>query len=159
MNIESWMEEFYPMTADAIAADEKNDDIALIEHSLLKWEGALYENTSKHDVWYDEYHIQFFSDNGANHQTEKPDVQKGFEFNGKTCALCQRYQGITNHLCSKEDGDENFCPIVRMQGFQCDDTDPTDQYTYLSTYLRARNRPERMIELLKETLNFVKQGN
>lgn len=159
MSIASWMEDFYPIDAEDVAADEKNDDIALIEHSLLKWEGALYENTSKHDVWYDEYEIQFFSNGDVNHQTEKPDIQKGLNFSCTTCTLCCRYRGSTEGLCSKEDGDGNFCPIVRMQGFQCDDADPKDQYTYLSTYLLAKNRPERMVELLKETLSFVKQGN
>ena len=49
MSVETWKEEFYPVDATDDEVQEGSIFI-LLDHSILKWTGALPENLKKHDV-------------------------------------------------------------------------------------------------------------
>ena len=53
MTIESWAEEFMPITV----LPEGADDRFCLEHGLKKWTGALPENCAKHNVRYGNHQI------------------------------------------------------------------------------------------------------
>lgn len=142
MSIESWMEEFYPITAEDIADRPDATDEELILHSLNKWKGALPENTEKHGVVYKDHLIDDLFDG--------PDI--GITFAVGSCSLCQRYDGNSCGASYRTESKE--CPIVRMRGLPCDRGSDDDQ----NAYSGSDNNPKPMIRLLEETLVFVRYG-
>lgn len=65
-----------------------------------------------------------------------------------TCALCEKY--LYDYACKDIHGKD--CPIVRMQGIPC-------CFPLLdSIYHKSEKDPAPMIDLLKRTLEFVRNG-
>jgi hypothetical protein len=153
MSVESWRNEFYPIDAAYLVdvldnepqpdLDANSIDIKLIEHSLLKWKGALKENLEKHESSYSRGVIL--------------DRDDCLVFDSSTCALCQKYTADREQeedpRCTLKSG--IACPIVRMQKHPCDG-DEEVRNEECSTYGLAKHNPEVMIELLEKTLEFVK---
>ena len=133
MTPEQWLSKYYPVPASALA--EASDEECLL-HCEKKWEGAMEENLpegmtySEHCVGIDGF---------------------GLIFDCDTCALCHKY-GYEAGSCENNDGIK--CPIVRMQGFTCCHT----PFNHMGTFEQSENDPSPMIDLLKRTLEFVRNG-
>lgn len=98
MSLQSWKDSYYPTPASEAAV---SDDVAL-DHSILKWMGALPENTENHEV--------SFTDGSI---IEEPETTY-LTFNDETCALCHRhYKPHENEDCCKT------CPLVKSGHQQC----------------------------------------
>ena len=50
MSLESWKNEFYPVSAGALAATPGVTDLQMVDHAIRKFEGLRLENLTKHDV-------------------------------------------------------------------------------------------------------------
>lgn len=138
MSFQSWIDEFYPVDALTLAHTEGKTDEDLINHSILKWQGALPENLEKHKVC---YYI---------HEIFDPIEDKDLTFDSDSCALCVKYDGF---FCNTFPLPEDQCPIIRMTGNPCDSRGHNDN----GVYDDSRFTPKPMIELLEKTLKFVKQ--
>lgn len=112
-----------------VPADIKtlDSDIKKIEHSIIKWSGAKKDVLKDYSLKYDDHFI--FDDDDCEEMVFALD----------TCALCVKY-GVT---CTSIDGVP--CPIVRATGSNCD-----------SVYNISDYDPQPMIDLLENTLEFVK---
>lgn len=66
MSSETWLKEFYPVAAGSVAA--RASDVTLLEHSIVKWRGALPAALKRHGL-----------------------KQPPIDFNSDSCALCERY--------------------------------------------------------------------
>jgi hypothetical protein len=129
MSLESWKEEFYPVSATYSMQSE--DDLVLVDHCLRKWNGALPKNRKAHGV---EFAFGFIIDKEA---------KDSLCFNGDSCALCQKYV-----FSSCLDEDDHHCPIVRYTGRRCD---------YGSPYDLAKKSPSVMVKLLKQIRKFLQE--
>jgi len=135
MSIESWKEEFYPVSARECAPDEE------IEHSLKKWKGLLIENVNKHGLVY-----SF----GDLKEVESPVI---FPIDNTTCALCVKY-----HTRYDEEEEESCkeCPIVIATGVVCyDAASPYRGSTPWFEWIGNHN-PKPMIKMLEDTLEYHK---
>lgn len=113
----------------ASALAESSDEECLL-HCENKWEGAKEDNLPEGARY--EWHVIIY-DNGEE-----------LEFNAYNCALCAKYHA----LCKNKDG--KYCPIIRMQGVTCDSQN--------NVYEESLNDPDPMIDMLKRTLEFVRNG-
>ena len=132
MSFASWKSEFYPV--DAESEEHIGSDASLVEHSLLKWRGALPENVGKHGVKYNDWRIL------------DGDGEEALEYYGATCALCLRYV-MTAGVC---DG----CPLFAAIGLPCD-VPPygSKSSVYVpSVYAQSGNDPTPMITALERAL-------
>lgn len=77
MSIESWKEEFYPISAHKVLPFDA------LEHSLRKWQGFRYENLAKHDL-----DVSRHSGIKQDHLDE--DEQENF-IGISTCACCAHW--------------------------------------------------------------------
>lgn len=95
MSLESWEDEFYPMTAkETLSANLSM--IEIIKHSLKKWIGLKKENIDKHDI------------------NSNPFCNDRFEVNEDSCSLCVKYYREHSLL-----GECRDCPIVKATGKTC----------------------------------------
>jgi len=132
--METWLDEFYPKTVYDL--NDNPTDLECIDHSILKWSGALPENLEKHDVKYANYTVR----NNSNF----------LPFAGITCALCQVYHTEDDECYNSELN--KACPIVRFLQRRCDQLSP-------NIYHQSKNTPEPMINLLQQTREYVlKEG-
>ena len=132
MTPEQWLSKHYPIPASALS--EATDEECLL-HCENKWEGAKQENLPE----------------GMTYSECVGNGGSGLIFDYETCALCHKY-GYETGSCEKQDGMQ--CPIVRMQGSPC-------YRPYLlnrNAYYASENDPAPMIDLLKRTLEFVRNG-
>lgn len=125
MSLESWKNEFYPVTAIAIASE--GNDLDLIKHSILKWEGMRLPNLLEHGLQID-----------SGSDIEDPATLSHLYIDTDSCALCQRYYDYGS--CVQ-------CPIVKVTGKRCTEGEPSPYETW-----GMDNNPEPMVELLKEVL-------
>jgi hypothetical protein len=94
MSIKTWIEEFYPITAQEAPRN------GLVAHSLMKWQGALASNLEKHGV---------FRNGDGDCVLEDADGEE-FLFGTKTCSLCEEY---FNDCCTG-------CPLLLVRdGKRC----------------------------------------
>lgn len=84
MSKESWLEEFYPISAEEMLTANGRDasSVEIIAHSLRKWKGLTKENLAKHGI-----------DNGEYRELcEVEDICKPFlEIDADSCSLCQKF--------------------------------------------------------------------
>jgi len=128
MTPEQWLAKHYPIPASALA--EASDEECLI-HCENKFEGAKEENLPEGAKY--EWHMIIYNND------------EELEFNADNCALCAKY----NRLCKNKEG--KSCPIIRMKGVTCDSCND-------NVYEDSLNDPAPMIDLLKRTLEFVRNG-
>lgn len=121
MSLETWVAEFYPVSAWSLR--EKGDAVA---HSLRKWEGLRWKNRKKHGLRMLDGETLGFSKHSMEADT--------FGVTADSCALCQRH--LTIHGCGE-------CPLKRVLGMSCDA--PGQPYV---TFLETGN-PKPMIAALK----------
>lgn len=136
MSIETWKEEFYPVTAEAVNAGGSASVGELIEHSLRKWRGATYTNLERH---------------GLGRGASELDCDVIYEFGGKTfsfdshsCALCERF---IDAGCSG-------CPLVDENGRNCNEYGRG----YFNFAENGRG-PDLMIHELEEALEEWREEN
>lgn len=96
MSYDTWAEEFYHTPAEYTPADP----IVCLEHSILKWRGALPANLVLHDMKYENYCLA---------DAQDPHWPKELYFDGNTCALCVHFSATK---CPR-------CPIVKTTGRSC----------------------------------------
>lgn len=129
MTIETWIQEFYPVTAEQASTDE----VEAVKHSIKKWRGLTKENLEKHLIEKIYYSIE--------------DDTSSIVIDSENCALC--------HYSGKLKGDSisiscTYCPIFKSSGNCC-----SDQYSLFD----HESNPHPMIELLEKTLKWVENKN
>lgn len=143
MSLETWLEEFYPITADD-AVEKYVDELNLVEHSLQKWKGATQENLERHSCHYFNHYL---TENGA----EEGDPNKSIAFNGETCSLCVKYFEKVDLT------DCGTCPIVVYTGKSCSEQwlDDGEYIKGHGTWSNSTDDPEPMIDLLQEVKDKI----
>lgn len=134
MSIQTWKEEYYPVSAAEVAATGNAIDIT--EHSLRKWIGLLPDNLAKHGVRKGTVVRDLLYDGGP----------EPFTVTSDTCALCKQYSKVERTIWCEE------CPLYRSLGNK-----PCDE-NYNSPYLvwRSNGNPQPMIDALCATLEMLR---
>lgn len=141
MSLKTWKNEFYSLPIYALI---NPTDLECVNHSILKWSGALPENLKKHKVSYEDHEVY-----------ESSPSSTAFYFGGTTCALCNIYfEDKDENECYSEDKAE-YCPIVRLLGRPCDRKDNSTKPPTESIYDQSANVPEPMLNLLKQTRDYL----
>lgn len=127
MSLETWNEEFYPISAMDVKITKSELYCAL--HSLKKWIGYRPENLKKHEV-----------------------TAKDVDYPGaRNCALCNLhgFNETDSADCSK-------CILTEIRGVPCDERLPGQSFKgyYQSPYhsYHRDDNPEPMIELLTQAV-------
>ncbi|HEX6827220.1 MAG TPA: hypothetical protein VF077_12955 [Nitrospiraceae bacterium] len=101
MSFETWRQEFYPVPASEVSADDA------LAHSIRKWEGLQAEALVKHGLWFTPPHIVTGNDGVM-------------PIGGENCALCLHHDacnGCPLHLslgkACFEGGDTPWVAFVR----------------------------------------------
>lgn len=94
MSMKTWKEEFYPVPADQVSAEDA------LDHSIRKWFGLTKENRERHGIMRILRLRKVFD-------AEDNDLEIGT----CTCSLCQHYIGAGACLS---------CPFVKLMGKRCD---------------------------------------
>lgn len=127
MSIDSWCEEFMPISALSCPTD----DHSMISHALLKWSGALPENLKKHGVYYKNHAVS----DGIN----------SIKFNALTCALCYGYPSGTssnyNHKIYWCHNAQKQCPFFEVNQQAC-------------PYAESRDNPKIMVDALTDLVKW-----
>jgi hypothetical protein len=132
MSVNSWVKEFYPITAK----DAAGSDLDAIDHAIKKFEGASYDARSKHKVFMDKGVL-------SDHADET------FYFDSTTCALCLRHFKNDADLTRMQSCRD--CPLaMSREGFPCD-YDPLSPFR---VFLRRKDS-RKMIEALKNARAMV----
>lgn len=135
MTIESWKAEFYPVEAYLVP----NDTLALLEHSIKKWEGLLPKNRKKHDLVVGTY--------GRLTSEDASDYDNVFKASSESCSLCHHYNNSDEPECVK-------CPLYIVRGnIECDAPTEDEKRESLGSPWGAwahSSKPERMIMWLKK---------
>jgi hypothetical protein len=125
MSINTWLDEFYPVSVNVLDKDNLSKLDAL-EHSLRKWEGFREKNLKRYNVTGGD--IRLF-------------------IHGDDCALCLKYYDEFSysdlHPCES-------CPIYQNNGGKGCSYDPKNKSEYYQ-YLKYEN-PLPMIKLLKKLI-------
>ncbi len=137
MSLATWKKEFYPGTAAGAA---RRGAVAAVEHSLLKWTGALPKNTKKHGV-------KFSADGIAEPGAAWADEKSMLFFGGGSCALCQRYYKENDYDCSR-------CPLAALK-MACGEA-PDNPYD-ASMFGPEGPDARPMIRALKKALALVRR--
>lgn len=143
MSLQTWKAEFYPQTASALARTKGVTAIQLLDHSIVKWTGALPANTKKHGVVYD---AQWCTVKTVDHQLGyHEDPKNELVFDSTTCSLCRKYDGPrSNGLCTR-------CPLAQVRGgLRCYDFTFDQAAVY-----RMGASPENMVKALKAAKQMV----
>ena len=146
MSIESWKEEFYPVSARKFRRDPTHaEQVEALGHSLRKWRGLQKEALYKHDLGV----------SSSGHIIEL--ISKGnrsmFAVNTSTCALCVQWYRVVKH--PTHPANCKGCPLAEVRGgAPCDYTDETADGDRSSPYLHwiAAKDPEPMIKWLETAL-------
>lgn len=162
MSLTSWINEFYPVQAE----DCPTDNVAMLEHAILKWRGALPENLKKHNMVFvgpvtiEEYEPtkQGSAEASGGGPTEEPDPAGGsFYYNTQSCALCGEYR---KDVVPEEDEDVDLiepdcegCPLYDLQGYSCCYAPKDPYYEFMET-----GNPKPMINALIQCLQ-IEQKN
>lgn len=130
MGLAEWKAEFYqvPPAELEVSGASVNE---LLDHCLLKWEGARQENLTRHGVIREESEL---SDPVPGGRRAK--IRNVFRFDGDTCALCYRFNKEAE-IC---DG----CPLDAM-GLNCFKSNSP----FAGFAFRGQG-PEAMIEALRK---------
>lgn len=135
MSIETWKEEFYPVTAEAVNAGGSASVGELIEHSLRKWRGATYTNLERHGL---ERHPD-------DNITLLENDEEVFCFDIHSCSLCQRFN--MGKRCVG-------CPLVDEFGNSC-----CEYKRGYYVFAEAGKGPDLMIHELEEALEEWREEN
>lgn len=133
MSIDSWIEEFYPISAEDIAK-RSDDPLVLTKHALQKWKGFLPENLEKHKIG--------------------PDDELEIEGDVSSCALCQKYMEDDEYNCKR-------CPLFQLRHTKCYHSTPGSPAVY-SSHSDDNGRPmhpKKTIKGLEDTILMLENKN
>lgn len=133
MSIETWKEEFYPITVREFTLQSRST-LELLEHALKKWKGLTEENRKKH-------HVQKAPNSRCLRGTDAD-----FPLHSESCSLC-RFYSEHHAICSR-------CPLYNVRGVSCDDVPQDSDNELLSPWneFLIRSNPQPMIALLEEAI-------
>lgn len=138
MSIESWMSEFYPITAEELLK-QRRTDLTLVQHSLKKWSGTLSVHRDRHNL---------------------PNISSCF-IGIEHDALCLKYY---DHCAN---GRKKSCPIVRYNDEKMKAQKPKELpinstciLEFIETMLEPETNPTTnpMIDLLWRVEWWLKTG-
>lgn len=146
MSLKSWAEEFYFKSAIEIAREVNIDldsevphpaeDLALVNHALLKWQGLLPHNLEKHNVSLSSYNT-----------LQGEETEGSIEITSTTCSLCRVYYNEDDYrdLCCG-------CPLYTFLTQPCfggeEEEAPYNHFIY-------KHDPQPMIEALIGTKKML----
>ncbi len=138
MSKESWLEEFYPISAEEMLTANGRDasSVEIIAHSLRKWKGLTKENLAKHGIDNSHYYRGL---------REVEDIYKLFlepflEIDADSCSLCQKFNISGNCI---------ECPLYKSLGNKtCYDSYYHDPGPY--AIYDFRGDPQPMIDALQK---------
>ena len=143
MSLQSWKEEFYPISAREIAkiVEDRESDIStkskieLVEHSLRKWEGNKSKNLRKHKMRKD----------WSN--SIEDEYRNYFEVDSSSCSLCKVFHERGNGSVCEE------CPLsIARGGLACDEDDDSGGSPW---HRSRRGNPQNMILWLNKTKDML----
>lgn len=146
MSLQSWKEEFYPITAEELKIKLLNDsnffdknfrDIALLKHSILKWTGLLSENLKKHALYKNKKESKI-----------RDDFEDQLYITHESCALCVIYDEELFDY-----GECHYCPI-KNETKKCDHDDRDTIMTPYGHFF-AENDPNPMLKILQDKLSII----
>lgn len=127
MSLETWKQEFYPVTAAKCA---KGATEAIL-HSIKKWEGLTPENLEKHGVTAAAWSIDGFNAKGARVSemigSDSCALCKQFYKKGGACRSCPLCAVRGDVGCDSERGDEKVSPWAAWT----DELDPQPMLMWL----------------------------
>ena len=133
MSLESWKEEFYPITGGQ--ATRGGDDKVMLKHSLKKWQGLSPENLQKHGLE--------IGHSLGSYIVEPLNRYKYMSIDCFSCALCVEY---------KED-DCIDCPLYLYSETQSRCRGPSwDDW-------KIKRNPDKVIKDLEQALHFVETNH
>ena len=156
MSFQTWLQEFYPISAEDFVKNNPNaSDKELVDYSLLVWSGLTKENIQKHNLnFYEEFTL--YAD----------DIK--FEKGYVSCPLCRKYnRDEDGNTCSK---DGKYCPLYRFLSHRCYDYKYDDRKFLskgvldellgmndfdCSVNMMSENTPTPMIDILQKTLEML----
>lgn len=158
MSLDTWKEKFYPVDASEFREGlfKRFTKIDTIEHSLTKWKGLTDENLKEHGLKHATYYIC------TDLKVLPKDAKyQSLRINSKTCSLCVRYYNL-----DKENSNScNECPIsdfkvayLKNNMDHLTEADLEFNCCQEYDYFLALGDPKPMIDLLQDTLNYVKDG-
>lgn len=127
MSLATWKEEFYPIAAHKVAAEDA------LAHSLRKWRGLTPENLARHGVSHDSGYLF--------------DTDEHLWINDTTCALCYLHLApFEHHDCSAR------CPLAILRdGQACDQPRELPDLSPYSTFTEHGD-PAPMIALIEAAI-------
>lgn len=135
MSLEQWQDEYYPVSAENLAAMSARTvvgDLALVDHALRKWVGFLPSALKKHGVTFTVCTCVLVDD----------ELGTTFDVGGSSCSLCKRY----NQPDGLKPGTCLGCPLVIERGMPCFNAENGAKSPY--TAFTQGGDPRPMIELL-----------
>lgn len=154
MSMQSWKNEFYPISASEAAEYFRNGDLSehdVTEHSLRKWRGLRPENLAKHGI------VRSTSAGSCiGDPSEKPGgvMLDWFGVDAGTCSLCQVYD--PEEVYDEVSGDCvvecNDCPLFLSRGkVSCDSRMRGEERSPYWDFV-THGDPEPMIAALEKCL-------
>lgn len=132
MSIETWKQEFYPVSAKEVEKEKA------AEHSFRKWEGARKENLEKHG-------LERATTTTSSIRCVGDHLGDRFYFDGVSCSLCVHFYKQGDGW---DDGCEN-CPLCIVRGgVPCTGTAEGERVSPYDKFVSTSN-PEPMISALK----------
>lgn len=150
MSMQTWLDEFYPVDAKAATPADA------IDHSILKWRGALPANCEKHQVVFFDHEIfcqaEFEAARAdmaelAKNSGSTPErfaaftCKSGIIFGAATCALCAHYECAGN----VNNDAIGLCPLLEVHDNGCHDAYDAED-------------PAKMVMLLQEAKDLLSEG-
>lgn len=145
MSLQTWKEEFYPISAQELVDKPNVTDAEIIQHSLTKWAGLRKDNLDRHGVslkkWADSQCEYLYLSTPIDH----------FHIDSLSCALCEKFvdpeEGEHNEY-GEELHECRNCPLYQHLGnSSCDATNRSPFGIFQNT-----EDPEPMIDALTQTL-------
>lgn len=144
MSLETWKQEFYPVSAEEAVVDA----ITAVDHSIKKWEGLRPNTLANHQI------CTSASNRRIGEFTSLHDIDSHFIIAAETCALCV----LNEYRCDGKYYGCDMCPIVEVTGRPCDgsfyDDDDEEDVSPWNIWLLTAD-PEPMIALLYQTRDGI----
>lgn len=130
MSMQSWKEQYYPVPARDVSAEDA------LDHSILKWSGLTTKALEEHKV--------FLSSNKIL-QAHGPQDTDCIRIDSFSCALCEHFN--YHHDLGKCGN----CPLTKVRGLPCDEA-PSDEAIGTTPWFKFKvgSDPQPMIDLLNK---------
>ena len=139
MSLASWMDEFYPVSANDASATKT--ELAALRHSLHKWKGLRRKNLEKHRL-HKVYGMAMIQQ--GSHEIMPIDSD--------SCALCERMFFMSD--------DCRGCPLARSFQRRSHKSKTHTPCNYNHAYVKwcDTGNPEPMIRALERAIEDLREG-